>query len=156
MAQPHASAARPFQRFSSPLLAQLLERRVTGVWVGVAVVAHLGLMRLELPAWPCPVQHALGIPCPGCGLSRAIVALLHGDWLAALRLHAFAPLLLAALALIIGMAVLPEPLRRRGIATVDHLERRTGLTVLLLGALMVYWLVRLLVFRSAFIHSTIG
>jgi hypothetical protein len=36
----------------------------------------------------------------------AIAALLRGDWHSALRLHAFAPLFLVALSLIIGMAVL--------------------------------------------------
>jgi hypothetical protein len=156
MAQPPASADRRFQRFASPVLAQVLEHRATGVLIGVAVVVHLGLMRLALPTWPCPVQHALGVPCPGCGLSRAIAALLRGDWHSALRLHAFAPLFLVALSLIIGMAVLPESVRRRSIAAVAHFERRTGLTALLLVALLVYWLARLLVFRSAFIDSTIG
>jgi hypothetical protein len=153
----HLSAlARLSERFSAPVLAQVLERRVTGLAIGAAVVLHLGLMRLELPAWPCPVRSSLGIPCPGCGLSRAVSSLLHGDWQAAWARHAFAPMVLGALGLIIGMAFLPEPLRRRGIAAVASFERRTGLTTLLLVALMVYWLVRLLVFRSAFIDSTIG
>jgi hypothetical protein len=151
-----ASSHRPTLRFSTPILAQVLERRATGLVIGAAVALHLGLMRFELPAWQCTVREALGIPCPGCGLSRAIDALLHGHWQAALARHAFAPVILVALALIIGMALLPESLRRPGIAAVARLERRTGLTALLLVALMLYWLTRLLVFRSAFIDATIG
>jgi hypothetical protein len=151
-----ASIHRPAQRFHLPVLAQVMERRATGLVIGAMAAVHLGLMHWELPAWPCPVRHTLGIPCPGCGLSRAIAALLRGDWRTALARHAFAPIVLAALVLLVGMALLPEPVRRRGISGVARFERHTGLTALLLVALMVYWLVRLLVFRSAFIDSTIG
>ncbi|WP_224369326.1 DUF2752 domain-containing protein [Hyalangium versicolor] len=148
--------ARSFQRLSSPVLAQVLERRATGMIIGVSALAHLGLMRWALPTWQCPLMQALGIPCPGCGLSRAMASLLHGDWAAALAQHAFAPLVLASLALIFGMALLPESIRQRGVAGVARFERRTGLVALLLLALVAYWLVRMLVFRSAFIHTTIG
>jgi hypothetical protein len=151
-----ASSARSALNFSTPILAQVLERRALGLVIGAAAVLHLGLMRFDLPAWQCPLRNVLGIPCPGCGLSRAITALLHGHWQLALARHAFAPFVLAALVLIIGMALLPEAVRRRGIAGVARFERRTGLTALLLVALMVYWLARLLIFRGAFIDSTIG
>jgi Protein of unknown function (DUF2752) len=35
----------------------------------------------------CPTAALLGIPCPGCGLTRATLALCHGDLRGALRLH---------------------------------------------------------------------
>jgi hypothetical protein len=35
----------------------------------------------------CPMAGVLGVPCPGCGLTRATLALLHGDLRGALRLH---------------------------------------------------------------------
>ena len=35
----------------------------------------------------CPMAGVLGIPCPGCGLTRATLALMHGDVRGALRLH---------------------------------------------------------------------
>ncbi|MCP3138646.1 DUF2752 domain-containing protein [Pyxidicoccus xibeiensis] len=142
--------------FSTPVLAQLLERRTTGQVLGAVAAIHLGLMHFGLPTWPCPVQSAVGLPCPGCGLSRATAALLHGDWRAALSWHAFAPVILAALALIIGMAFLPEAARRRGIDAVARVERRTRVTALLLVALVAYWLIRLLVFRDTFLTSTLS
>lgn len=42
---------------------------------------------------PCPWALLLGIPCPGCGLSRAASLLLHGEWERALLLHPLSPLL---------------------------------------------------------------
>ena len=35
----------------------------------------------------CPMATVLGIPCPGCGLTRATLALLKGDVRGALALH---------------------------------------------------------------------
>jgi hypothetical protein len=141
-------------RLSTPVLAQVLERRALGWVIGAAALLHLGLMRFDLPAWQCTVRDAVGLPCPGCGLSRAMTALLHGDWRAALVQHAFAPVVLAALVLVTGMALLPEAARRRGISAVTRVEQRTGLTALLLLGLVAYWLTRLVFFRSAFIEST--
>lgn len=146
------AAALP--RFSTPVLAQVLERRAVGLVIGAAALAHLVLLGLALPSWPCPIRDTVGLPCPGCGLSRALTALLHGDWRASLVQHAFAPVLLTGLVLVTGMALLPEATRRQGISAVARFERRTGLTALLLVGLMAYWLTRLVFFRSAFIDST--
>lgn len=41
----------------------------------------------SLLGWGCPLQHFTGIPCPGCGMSRALFALLRLDFGAALRCH---------------------------------------------------------------------
>lgn len=35
----------------------------------------------------CPLAGVLGVPCPGCGLTRATLALAHGDLRHALELH---------------------------------------------------------------------
>ena len=41
----------------------------------------------------CPVRRLIGLPCPGCGVSRALLALGRGEWASALALHPLAPLL---------------------------------------------------------------
>lgn len=40
----------------------------------------------------CPVAALTGTPCPGCGMTRAVVALARGDLSAAWRWHPLAPL----------------------------------------------------------------
>ena len=53
----------------------------------------------ELPGLSCPLRALTGIPCPTCFLTRATCASLRGDWHQALTLHAFGPLVAAALIL---------------------------------------------------------
>jgi hypothetical protein len=50
----------------------------------------------------CPARFAFGIPCPGCGLTRATLALLHGDLAEAHHLH---PLVLVLLPIVLWMLV---------------------------------------------------
>ena len=34
---------------------------------------------LEKHMLPCPVREVTGLPCPGCGMQRSILDILHGD-----------------------------------------------------------------------------
>jgi hypothetical protein len=42
----------------------------------------------------CPIHQLLHLECPGCGATRAIAALLHGQFAAAMHLNALVTLLL--------------------------------------------------------------
>jgi hypothetical protein len=59
------------------------------IWraLGVFVVVVLGIaaVRFEVPL--CPTALLFGIPCPGCGLTRATLALISGDIARALDFH---------------------------------------------------------------------
>lgn len=70
------------------------------------LVVLLVLLPLAFVVWAgfpiCPTAAVLGIPCPGCGLTRATLALLHGDLRGALRFH---PLVLVIAPLYIGVIV---------------------------------------------------
>ncbi len=35
----------------------------------------------------CPMEYFLGIPCPGCGMSRALLAFVHLDFIKAFYFH---------------------------------------------------------------------
>jgi hypothetical protein len=63
----------------------------------------------------CPIHHYLHILCPGCGTTRALAALLHGNFAEALRYNALTTLLMPV-ALMYGVAAYSrtfacEPLR---------------------------------------------
>ncbi|MCL4294358.1 MAG: DUF2752 domain-containing protein [Anaerolineae bacterium] len=137
-------------------MAPLLRKRVVCLAITGATVLHLSLVMAGLPSWHSPVHYVFGLPDPGCGLSRAIIALLRGDWQTSLTFHAFAPLFVVALTLIAITAVLPAGPRDKIAAWVEGIERHTGLTAILLIGLVAYWLARLLILRAAFINLIAG
>jgi hypothetical protein len=70
----------------------------------------------------CPLRAVTGVPCPSCGLTRALAHLERGHWAAAIRFHPFAPLVfLLVLALAVMLAfelathrtIIGNPLRDR-------------------------------------------
>ena len=73
--------------------------RQSGSLVPAALTGYLWLKGgwPELPGLSCPLRALTGIPCPTCFLTRATCASLRGDWHQALQLHAFGPLVAAAL-----------------------------------------------------------
>lgn len=89
----------------------------------------------SLPGWPCPLRALTGIPCPTCFLTRATAAALTGQLEQSLRLHAFGPLLAAAL---VVWSV--QALRRRRLLPFRLRARAVVLSGL---ALLGYWSVRL-------------
>ena len=134
----------PARKVSAPTLALLLQRRGLAVVISGAVLVQAGLVWRGWPGWPCPVAHALGVPCPGCGLTRASVALLRGDWHAALGLHAYAPVFVLVLGLFACASLLPVGPRAALVRGVAAVERRTALSVVLSVGLVIYWLARML------------
>jgi NhaP-type Na+/H+ or K+/H+ antiporter len=127
----------------TPVFSSLLEHRLEGiVLVGVGAL-QLGLYLLGLSGWVCPIKAVFGIPCPGCGLTVAIGELLHGDVLASLRTHAFAPVFLVAFLILLVAIFLPEKQRGRLVDTIARLETSTGFTAWVLSGLMLYWIIRL-------------
>ena len=131
------------QTWTTPVLSSLLKSRGESLAIAGFAVGQVALTFCHLSPWTCPIKAVLGIPCPGCGLSRACVCLLHGQWGAAMQAHAFAPLLVLAVGLIGITALLPARARQGVIAWVEGVERRTGLAAWLLSALMIYWCFRL-------------
>ena len=126
------------------LFGPLIEQRAVVIAMAALAAVQTVLVALRLPGWPCAFREATGIPCPGCGLSRAMAALLHGDWRTAVGLHAFAPLLAVGGLLLLAAALQREPRRLRVAERIASFESRTGLAVWLAAAFLVYWAVRLL------------
>lgn len=57
------------------------------LWFAIAAVIWGGYSILEIS---CPVSRLLGFPCPTCGVTRALTALLQGQLSEYLRYHALA------------------------------------------------------------------
>ena len=82
----------------------------------IAAPAALGAMVLamrgKLPLETCWIYEHLGVYCPGCGGTRAVLALLRGRLLAALYYHPAVPLLAAALAVYLPVQTVCRLARR--------------------------------------------
>jgi hypothetical protein len=73
-----------------------LDRRRPAGAARAAGALALGLLLALAPYFElvrCPWAALLGLPCPGCGLTRAAGLLLRGDLRGALQLHPLSPLL---------------------------------------------------------------
>lgn len=90
----------------------------------------------------CPFRAVTGLPCPGCGLTRSWVQLVHGDPVASFAAHPFGPVLVA-LVLALTAAVLLAAARRRPLPDFEGLVRRPW-AVVLVGGWLVFGVLRLL------------
>lgn len=135
---------------SDTALASLLRDRRVSLGVTAMAAAQVACVAAGVGGWPCPLKSALGIPCPGCGLTRASVSLLRGDFAAGFGTHAFAPVLLLVLAALAVAGLLPAARREAFAGLVSRFERRTKVTYVVLGAMLLYWSVRLLFMPGAF------
>jgi len=96
-----------------------------------------------IPGLPCTFKAATGVSCPGCGMTRALRALAHGDPVACVRLHAFAPVI--ALGAILWWAALGIGLATGRDVLPDFGSRRLSIALLaVIAAFLAYWLVRIL------------
>ncbi len=63
----------------------------------------------EVTLIPCLFRSVTNIPCPGCGMTRACLALTHGHFTEAWRYHPFSFLVVG---LAIGVALFPSQLKK--------------------------------------------
>ncbi len=97
----------------------------------------------------CPFRRLTGWPCPGCGMTRALNALAHGQWEVALSLHPLSPIAAAGW-LLLGLSTLLKvvfpscaSLRRWGV-----LGKRIRMSTWIVGLASVLvlgvWVIRLI------------
>lgn len=139
-----------------PILAPLLDTTSTRYAIVGAVALHMTLVSLELPSWECPLLHGIGVPCPGCGLSRATSALFHGEWQTSLQYHALAPFFVIGLGFIAVVTVLPQIHRQKTFQHLEWVEKKTGFVAIYLLTLVAYWLARLIIFGESYISLMLG
>lgn len=135
-----------------PTVTPMLRDRKISFALLLLAGALLATVSLGIAGWPCPLLHLTGVPCPACGLTRATNLLIHGHVSQALKFHAFAPIVLLGLAFVSATVVLPKDARGRWLNKVDYLERKTSLGLILIAALIVYWLARVLFLQQLFVQ----
>ena len=138
----HMSAVRG--RLYTPILAPVMQSRWIIALLATATVILVAVAAYELTAWQCPLKAALGVTCPGCGLTRAIVLLAQGQWLAAVKLHAFAPIAVAMGVLLVTGTLLPVKWRAKAAEHLAVFEKRSGIAFWLLLSVLIYWIYRLI------------
>src|SRR3954452_20492508 len=114
-----------------PISPVLRDRRFAFI-LASAIGLQVALTSLSLPGWQCPFFRLTGIPCPGCGLSRAVTLLIKGDLAGSLRFHAFAPFFLFAGIVLILSLLLPKSILQPAVIKAELIERRTGITAFIL------------------------
>ncbi len=124
-------------RVARPLPGAARWALALGALIGPVVLATL----LTHGPVVCGFRALFGIPCPGCGLTRCLAALAHGDVVAAFRVHPAGPIFLAYLGAMWGTAWLSYATRgdlrsplARAIPGWAHLG--------LVGAMFAVWIVR--------------
>ncbi len=118
-------------------LAQYRSALVLISMLGLFFVARL-LNPVMLGPYPlCPIQLFLHIPCPGCGLTRAFVAMSHGHLLEALRWNG----LVFPLSLLFGLHFLNHAFKFMGITYCwVSMQGRQWQSVLMLLLVILQWL----------------
>ncbi|MEM9774585.1 MAG: DUF2752 domain-containing protein [Chloroflexota bacterium] len=134
------------------VLSKLIKDRAVCITITSFAAVQTGLTYFGMNGWICPFRHYLSCPCPGCGLTRASVAMVKGDFKEMLAYHALAPFFLVGLILIALGAILPSGLRERLILFVERIEVKTGLGIIFCGVLIAYWLIRLLFFTNSYMN----
>jgi hypothetical protein len=69
--------------FPASRVRMLRAAGVAGIWI-------VGLLPLLFGRAACPLADIFGIPCPGCGMTRAMLLLASGQVAASLRMHPLA------------------------------------------------------------------
>jgi len=111
----------------------------TAVVGATAVCASLGVAVLRVfdanALWPCAFHALTGLHCPGCGLTRMLHALVHGDVARAWSMNPLAMIALPLLAMMLMQWWLAKPLLPAWMNRYAHDGRVWIVALLLFGVL---------------------
>jgi hypothetical protein len=107
------------------------------VFISIAILHMAGISSAEriggaIPLF-CPFKALTGIPCPGCGMTRALISMTKGDFHAAFRHNPFSFFLLFMIAISIAPGKQVEKLFPIAPAFMNYFF------IVVLGAILVFW-----------------
>jgi hypothetical protein len=91
----------------------------------------------------CPFRALTGLPCPGCGMTRAFCSLGHGDLSGAFGYNALAPFVFAAALLHWAHSLVTVLKFNSARAALERLKPTQRAAGLMLAVTLVWWVVRL-------------
>jgi hypothetical protein len=113
---------------------------VTGVWLAVVLGGAFWGVWQRHNVCLCPFKRVTGLPCPGCGATRAAVSLLQGDLSGAV---AWNPLAMAALGVFVAVAALRVGAGRKVQVQLGPAQRKAALAGMV-GLFLANWIYVLL------------
>ena len=111
--------------------------------IGVAIMVVTVALVLHFTRIGCPIKFATGVSCPGCGMTRAWLAALAGDFDGAFSLHPLFWTVPVAFVLLLIRGLVPKRLISVGAAT-------------LVAALLVVWALRLTTSITSDTETVVG
>jgi Protein of unknown function (DUF2752) len=91
----------------------------------------------------CPFRAVTGLPCPGCGMTRAFCSIGHGELYQAFGYNALAPFVFAAALLLWAHALATLLKLERPRAALERLRPTQRATRLMLAVTILWWVARL-------------
>lgn len=103
---PEAVPAKP-SRFTGWAIEPFLGKTTRGMAVAamlVSIVMPVNGLGFDV----CVLHRMTGLPCPGCGLTRGVAAMTHGDVFTAVALNPFSVIIWAVFAILTLTVILPR------------------------------------------------
>ena len=135
---PSVDVFEPLRRWSVEALFSPSSRALAVFVIVVSFVFPVGGLGFDL----CMLHASTGLPCPGCGMSRAIAAISQGDFSAALGLNPFSIFAWPTFFALAVLTVLPARVRTRVQAWMER-SRAAKVYELVFWAFLGFGLLRL-------------
>lgn len=114
--------------------AKLIKKDLKSAWIAIVII---GVYFLGLHVWTyssCPVVMFTGYPCPACGLTRAGIELLNGQFREAFEMNAF----IYPLAVLVILFVITRYLLQRSIGYLKIY------VIIMMVCMIIYYVYRML------------
>lgn len=129
---------------AKPILAPIMRDRTISLILAAIPLVFLVLEDTTPFHWVCPFHALTNLPCPGCGMTRALISLAHLDVVEAVSMHPFSPLLVLGWTGWVIISVAPSKTRMKAIETIELIERKTAAVYLFFALFIAFGLARLL------------